>query len=177
MRTDAPFRTTARLLLAALAAAVATAALTQAALAGVSPPIVPGGLQPESGKPILVGHAVGVQIYACAAGAWSFVAPRADLYDDHGKLIVSHFAGPSWQAKDGSTVVGTLLNKVTVDPTAIPWLLLEATSTTHGRLEHTKHIQRVNTTGGLAPAAATCTPELVGVVQEVPYTADYYFWK
>ena len=50
----------------------------------------------------LIGHAVGVQIYSCNGVVWSFVAPRANLVDDQGKLIISHFAGPTWQAKDGS---------------------------------------------------------------------------
>jgi hypothetical protein len=100
-----------------------------------------------------------------------------DLFDKNGKLIIHHFAGPSWQAKDGSTVVGKLVNSVTVDPTVIPWLLLSAAATTPGRLGQTTFVQRVNTTGGIAPDAATCTPESAGAVQEVPYTADYVFWK
>lgn len=41
----------------------------------------------------LVGHGVGVQIYSCnatAAGfAWTFVAPRADLFNDEGMLIIT----------------------------------------------------------------------------------------
>ena len=45
-------------------------------------------------------------------------------------MIGTHFGGPTWQAKDASTVVGKRVDGVTVDPTAIPWLLLEATSTT-----------------------------------------------
>jgi len=41
----------------------------------------------------------------------------------------------------------------------------------------TTYIQRINTTGGLAPPAAECTAATVGTVAEVAYTADYYFWK
>ncbi len=63
------------------------------------------------------------------------------------------------------------------DAAAIPWLLLSAASTTPGALGDTTFIQRVNTTGGLAPAAATCTAAAVGTQAEVPYTADYRFWK
>ena len=70
---------------------------------------------------------------------------------------------------------------VTVDATAIPWLLLSAASTAAGpdgdRLVHTTYIQRIATTGGLAPPAAECTAATAGTVAEVPYTADYYFWK
>jgi len=159
-------------------AAVAACSLAQAALAGPPPPAVPGDLAVRDGnKVFLVGHAVGVQIYTCTGAAWTLVAPRATLYGDNGKPVATHFAGPTWQAKDGSTVVGSVVKKVTVDATAIPWLKLSAASTALGadgdRLAHTTFVQRVNTAGGLAPAGA-CT---AGATAEVPYTADYTFWK
>jgi uncharacterized protein DUF3455 len=130
----------------------------------------------------LAGHAVGVQIYRCTATAgWTLVAPRADLYGDNGKLIATHFGGPTWQAKDGSRVVGRRDGEVSVDSSAIPWLRLVAASTSSGddgdRLAHTTYIQRVATTGGLAPAAGECNAATVGDVKEIPYTADYWFWK
>lgn len=57
-------------------------------------------------------------------------------------------------------------------------VLGSAASTTSGpdgdRLAQTTFIQRVATTGGLAPAAGECE---AGAQVEVPYTADYYFWK
>lgn len=176
-----------RLLLAVLLTAAAMVwPLAQAAHAGPLPPAVPTDIAvPDGNKVYLVGHAVGVQIYACnttATGfAWGFAGPRADLYDDSGKLIITHFAGPTWLAKDGSRVVGGLAKPVSVDPTAIPWLRLNAVSTTAGaygdRLTHTTYIQRINTTGGLVPAAADCNAATAGTRAEVPYTADYYFWK
>jgi hypothetical protein len=175
-----------RLLLAGIVAAAAFLSLTQVAQAGPPPPVVPGKIQVANGnKVFLVGHAIGVQIYSCNATssgfAWGFVAPRANLYDDHGKLIITHFGGPTWQAKDGSRVVGQLVDFVTVDATAIPWVLLSAASTAAGsdgdRLVATTFIQRIATTGGLAPPAADCNATTAGTVAEVPYTADYYFWK
>lgn len=171
-----------RLLLAALVAAAAALSLAAVADAQPDAPAVPGEIAvPSANKLFLVGHAVGVQIYSCTGFAWTFVAPRADLYGDNGKLITTHFAGPTWQARDGSTVVGARVAGVTVDATAIPWLLLSATSTAPGpdgdRLVHTTYIQRIATTGGLAPAAATCNAGTAGTQVEVPYTADYYFWK
>ena len=164
-------------------AAAAALSLLPAAQAGPRPPVVPGAIAvPDGNKVFLAGHAVGVQIYSCNGVAWSFVAPRANLYDDHGKLIITHFAGPTWRAKDGSTVVGRLdAPPITVDPTAIPWLRLAAASTAAGpdgdRLLNTSYIQRIATTGGLAPPAADCNATTAGTVAEVPYTADYYFWK
>jgi Protein of unknown function (DUF3455) len=175
-----------RLFLAGLTAAVATWPLALPAHAGPSAPSVPDRIAvPEGNKLFLVGHAVGVQIYKCNATAggytWGFVAPRADLFDDNGKLITTHFGGPTWQAKDGSYVVGQVERRVTVDPMAIPWLRLvvasRAVGTDGDRLFATTYIQRIATTGGLPPAASACTAETAGTVAEVRYTADYYFWK
>jgi len=70
--------------------------------------------------------------------------------------------------------------KATVDPTAIPWLKLSADpnqTTGPGLLGNTTFIQRIATVGGHAPAAADCNAATLGRVSEVPYTADYYFWK
>ncbi|HEX3222502.1 MAG TPA: DUF3455 domain-containing protein [Nocardioides sp.] len=173
-----------RLLAAATLAALVTA--PQAAQARPGAPDVPTDLQvPDGNSLFLVGHAVGVQIYGCtvtaSGAAWGLLAPRADLYGGNGKRIATHFAGPTWEAADGSRVVGKREAGVTVDPTAIPWLKLSAASTTAGadgdRLVRTTYIQRLNTTGGLPPAASQCDTTTVGTQAEVPYTADYYFWK
>ena len=40
-----------------------------------------------------------------------------------------------------------------------------------------KFIQRLNTSGGIMPAAGCMQPTDVGAVALVPYTADYYFFK
>ena len=166
-------------------AVIAAAVLSAAAYAGPAAPDVPEAISvPEGNKVFLVGEAVGVQIYACNAVAgghrWDFVAPSANLYDERGTLLTTHFAGPSWQARDGSLVVGTVVDRAPVEG-AIPWLLLAAASTSAGadgdRLAHTTFIQRIATTGGLAPAEASCHAGTVGTQAEVPYTADYYFWK
>jgi hypothetical protein len=175
-----------RLLLAGILALLAAWPLTQIAHAGPPAPTVPSAIAvPDGHKLFLVGQAVGVQIYSCNATSsgysWGFVAPRANLYGKNGKLVTTHFAGPTWQAKDGSAVVGRVVDRVTVDATAIPWLLLSSASTAAGpdgdRLTGTTHIQRIATTGGLAPAAAACNAQTAGETAEVPYTADYYFWK
>jgi Protein of unknown function (DUF3455) len=172
-----------RLLLAGIVAALGALSLVaQIALAGPpSPTGVPDQIKVGTGnKVFLVGHGVGVQIYTCNGSVWSSAVPRANLYDDNGKLIISHFAGPSWQAADGSKAVGTVVDKVDVDRTAIPWVLLSATTTPGpdgDRLVDTTFIQRLNTTGGLTPPAADCNAATAGKVVEVPYTADYVFWK
>jgi hypothetical protein len=175
-----------RLVLLAIVAALTVWPLAQLAHAGSATSDIPPAIQVHDGsKVFLVGHAVGVQIYSCnvTAGAysWGLVAPRADLFNDSGKLIATHFGGPTWQAKDGSKVMGQKVDGVTVDSSAIQWLLLDAKSPAPGpdgeRLVPTKHIQRIATTGGLAPDAATCNAGTAGTTAEIPYTADYHFWK
>jgi len=160
---------------------LAVALVAAGALASTAQASVPSAIKvPAGNKEFLQAHAIGVQIYGCAQTsggyAWSLTGPRANLYR-HGKLVATHFAGPTWQAKDGSKVVGARAGGVNVDPTAIDWLLLSATSTTPGRFGGTTYIQRINTTGGLIPAAAGCNAGTVGTQREVPYTADYVFFK
>lgn len=175
-----------RLLVVALVAAAATVSGAQLAHAGPEEPDMPADIAvPDGHKLFLIGHAVGVQIHKCNATAsgflWSFVGPRADLFDRNGKLLATHFGGPTWQARDGSYVVGKAEKRVTPDASAIPWLLLSAPTTAAGpdgdRLTGTKFIQRIATTGGLEPPAAECNATTAGTTKEVPYTADYTFWK
>jgi len=180
MKSFIPF---SRRLLIGIAAAVAGLSLLQVAQAGPQlPPDVPGTINPDQAvnKVFLIAHATGVQIYTCNGSVWSSAVPRANLYGDNGQLIIHHFAGPSWQAKDGSTAVGTPLKAVTPDTSAIPWVLL-STTTTPGpdgdRLVDTTFIQRIHTVGGVTPPAADCNAAAAGKVVEVPYTADYVFWK
>jgi hypothetical protein len=173
--------------LAGLIAAAAAIIPVTSAGAGPPGPDVPTTIAVEEGyKVFLVGHAVGVQIYGCTASAtglgWTLLAPRARLYGDHGQLVATHSGGPTWEATDGSSVRAARRgDPVAVDPTAIPWLLLSTVSTSAGadgdRLTRTAFIQRTATTGGLAPGPGSCTTDTIGTTREVPYTADYHFWK
>ena len=143
---------------------------------------VPDRIQvPAGNEPFMQAHAIGAQVYDCVATAdgpkWQFVEPQAILYGDRGELLGSHFAGPTWQTRDGSQVKATKVDGVTVDPTAIPWLLLKKTSTTPGTLAATTYVQRLNTRGGLEPAASKCTSATVGAERKILYTADYRFWR
>ena len=62
------------------------------------------------------------------------------------------------------------------DPSAVPWLLLRVTSTgASGDFSGAAYIQRLDTTGGLAPTGG-CDAERVGAVARVPYTAVYAFY-
>ena len=124
--------------------------------------------------------AVGVQIYTCSATAtgyaWVFTAPEATLYGAHGRVVGKHYAGPTWESKDGSTVVGSKLAAFTADPTAIPELLLQAVSHAgDGRMSDVTYIQRLDTSFGLAPATG-CDAAQAGTTARVDYTATYFFY-
>jgi Protein of unknown function (DUF3455) len=152
--------------------------------AGPARPEVPESLKAPAGEQvILAAHATGVQIYVCQAGAeqkfaWMLKAPEAELTDSTGKQIVHHSAGPTWKHVDGSEVKGKVLAKQDAPkPDAIPWLLLAAASHTGGGvLSRVTSIQRIQTEGGLAPAANTCDPSASGKESRSAYAADYYFY-
>lgn len=122
------------------------------------------------------GFGVGVQIYTWDGVSWGGPVPRATLFDDEGNIVASHFAGPRWKSNSGSIVLGGVVQPtVTVDTNAIPWVKLQALTTEGpGIFADTSFIQRVNTTGGKAPSANGL---VVGQVAEVPYTADYFFYR
>jgi hypothetical protein len=127
--------------------------------------------------------AEGVQIYDCQARAdnpmafeWTFRAPEASLMSLDGEPIGSHYAGPTWEALDGSKIVAAAhANADSPDPAAIPWLLLEAQSNSGtGLFSTVTYIQRLDTSGGRAPADG-CGASTVGQEARVPYTATYTF--
>jgi hypothetical protein len=139
---------------------------------------------PETQVLTQVAHAVGVQIYDCQARqedpsqfAWILKAPEAVLSDRAGKNIGRHYAGPSWEANDGSKVVGDVVARDNgPDANAIPWLLLKAKSTSgKGLFGQTQYIQRLHTVGGKAPTIA-CDRTQNGREERVSYSGDYYFY-
>jgi hypothetical protein len=89
-----------------------------------------------------------------------------------------HFGGPTWELNDGSQITGKMAAKADApDPKAIPWLLVTVTGHSgSGKLSGVTSIQRVNTIGGLAPAAAECTSQSREVEFKSSYSADYYFY-
>ena len=137
-------------------------------------------LQVEQGNKLALHvYARGVQIYRWNGGTWDFVAPNASLFAEENYFgeIGSHYVGPTWESKSGSKVVGRRVTGTgcTPDTSAIPWLLLERVSNSGaGIFSKVTFIQRVNTTGGTAP---TTPASFVGEVKEVPYTAEYYFYR
>jgi Protein of unknown function (DUF3455) len=140
---------------------------------------VPPQLQPPATEQLLLKlHAKGDQVYICQEGvtqfAWALKAPDAQLFDKDGKPFGKHFAGPTWEASDGSRVTGKAAASVpSPDADSIPWLLVDVVShESSGVLSRVSRIQRLNTKGGKAPASG-CDAAHTGQELRVPYTADY----
>ena len=165
--------------------AVALVAMSMAANAFATDnraPEVPADIQIEPGHRVhFKAYAVGYQVYVATETSpgvmkWILKAPEAVLFDNDGNLVGIHYGGPTWETESGSFVKGARVGGVTVDPTAIQWLLLKATvSSGPGVLNGTTFIHRVNTVGGLAPASAAGAQ--VGQELRVAYTTAYYFYR
>ena len=144
---------------------------------------VPAALQPPAGYTVaFTAKAAGVQIYTSTAdgGAalkWVFDAPLAELNGHKG--VIHHYAGPSWEASDGSKVSRDTDAPVITVPAKrassdIPWLLVKVTADpAAGILNKVVYVQRLSTQGGVAPAKP---PIRVGTKVGVPYTATYVFY-
>lgn len=143
---------------------------------------VPEQIQaPASEQLLLQVHAKGDQVYTCkgdaAQAAWALKAPDAQLFDKDGKPFGKHFAGPSWEASDGSRITGkAVANVPSPDADSIPWLLVNIVSRNgRGALWSVSSVQRINTKGGKAPATG-CDAAHVGQEVRVAYSADYLFY-
>ena len=150
---------------------------------------LPVALQPPAGEQLAqVLRARGVQIYECAPVAarpgyfgWTLKAPDAVLVDAAGRPMGRHYAGPTWEAPDGSKVTGRVkARNESPDREAIPWLLLDASTPADSRgdglFSGTRSILRVQTLGGLAPREG-CSSGTAGTRVSVPYRAVYHFYR
>jgi hypothetical protein len=142
--------------------------------------------------------------------AYVLFTPEATLFSEDGGQLITHFFSPNpnpldpntspavvangairatWQhSRDTSTVWARLHQlpdgtpgSVTVDKTAVAWLLLDVVGAVDGpaggdTLTKTTFIQRVNTRGGLAPPTGCTFSTDIGNQAFVPYTADYVFY-
>jgi hypothetical protein len=169
-------------------------------------PAVPGNLVVDEGFSLFFkAHAIGTQNYLCAPAAngfaWRQIEPQATLFqtfrDDVSQQLATHFlsANPdedglpraTWQHSfDSSRVWARMLRFSTdanfVQPGAIPWFLLVRVGkaegpTGGGVLAQTEYIQRLNTSGGVAPLTGCALATDVGAYALVPYSADYFFYR
>jgi len=124
-----------------------------------------------------------------------FFSPNPDPRDPNDPTknaaqVADGAIGATWQSKDGSSVWAKLhtappqgLGSFTPDKTAVAWLLLDKVGVLDGLtggniLSKTTQIQRVHTTGGVAPGPVNgCDVSTdAGHTAFVDYTADYFFY-
>jgi hypothetical protein len=156
-----------------LGLAVATA-LAQAAAAQV-----PDAIAAPGETVVATFHAEGAQVYDCKADAsgklaWQFREPIATLLRE-GVTAGRHYAGPNWEASDGSAVTGKAVANVPgTTPSDIPWLKLDVVAKRgSGVLSGVTTVQRTNTHGGVANGLC----DKAGAYNSVPYSADYVFLR
>ena len=138
---------------------------------------------PAGQKLMMSTTGVGEITYECRekkdmAGAheWAFVAPVATLYSGDKKAVGKYYAGPTWEANDGSKVTGKQLAVSPATPGSIPLQLVKTDPAMGaGAMTGVSYIQRLNTKGGVAPAMA-CDAMSKGKRQQVAYEADYVFY-
>lgn len=144
-----------------------------------------------------------VCVPGASAPMWKFLGPQATLFVKlpwiQGPIslqVTTHFlssnpfeegtARPTWQSSlDTSAIWGKAIadsaDPAYVAPGSIPWLLVEITGAQRGpmgglAISQTTYIQRINTSGGVAPTDG-CDASAYGKVALVPYTTDYYFYQ
>ena len=112
------------------------------------------------------------------AGAheWAFVGPMATLYGADKKAVGKYYAGPTWEATDGSRITGKQLAVSPASPGNIPLQLVKAEPAMGiGAMQGVAYVQRLNTRGGVAPSEP-CGTAMKGQRQQVSYAADYVFY-
>jgi hypothetical protein len=188
-----------------LAAALSLALSSGSAPLQIIPPAVPANLVvPAGNAPFAIADASGTQNYICLPTepsgkkpAWTFLGPQATLFTTDGQQVMTHYLSPNpdqndtpratWRdSHDTSTVwagaVASSTDPAYVEAGAIPWLLLRVVGSEYGptlgdRLVGTTFIQRVNTSGGVAPPSGCQTPRDIGARAMVPYTTQYVFYR
>jgi hypothetical protein len=184
--------TRTRISAVAVAAAIGAATVATPALAGVhndgpsasarpiAVPLIPKEIKPPAGSKLVGAYIVvsGTQTYTCVVpdgattGAFTGSSvPEAQLIGTGGRI--HHFGGPSWQSlRDGSLVTASRAASSPVDG-AIPELLLKVeTHTGKGVLGRADFINRLRTSGGVAPTGSCAA----GQKASVPYGSIYVFW-
>jgi hypothetical protein len=167
-----------------------------------NPPPVPADIEVPTGNTLFyAGHAVGTQNYVCLPSdtgvAFTLFTPQATLFSGDDEQVATHSFRPnpfedgtvraSWQdSRDTSTVWGQAIRSSSdpaiVAPDAIAWVVLRQVGAQAGpdggdALTATTYIQRLNTSGGVAPSTGCNSSTDIGHQAFVPYEADYFFYR
>ena len=172
------------LALAAVAALSACASISPSATMAVDNARLPEAVRvPAEARYRSTSTGIGEIIYECrdkkdAAGQfeWAFVAPVATLYGPGQQVVGKYYAGPTWEASDGSRVGGKQVAVAPAAPGSIALQLVKAEPAVgSGAMQGVTYIQRLKTMGGVAPVAP-CAMANKGEKKQVAYQADYVFY-
>jgi hypothetical protein len=138
---------------------------------------IPENIEIKDATIIETVHAEGVQIYECKTGSdnkmsWQFREPLATLLKGD-TTVGRHFAGPSWQFADGSSIKGKVAGQAS-GATLNDIALLRLDVVEHrgdGALSKATMVQRLDTKGGVFSGAC----DQPGAMHLEPYTASYVF--
>jgi len=156
------------------------------AFAAVAPPssLTSAITAPADEEPAFVLRGEGTQSFECKPlasdpnrFAWAFAKPDITLYDA-GRPVARHASENTWEATgDRSSVSGAPRARQDGGSSNLPWLLFRAQSTPDaGLFAGVTSVQRVNTTGGVAPDGG-CDASNAGKEARVTVAADYYFYR
>ena len=166
--------------------ALSSLVATTGTLAAVPPPsgIAASLRAPADEDPAFVLRGEGSHAFECRPLAsdpnrfgWAFATPDVTLYDA-GRPIARHVAENTWEAiGDRSIVNGVLRARQDAGASNLPWVLFRTQSTADtGLFAGVTSVQRVNTTGGVAPSDG-CDASNAGKETRVAVAADYYFYR
>lgn len=146
----------------------------------VAIPGIADAVRPPAGSKPIGAYLVtsGTQNYSCVVPAGSTTGgytgastPEAQLIGTGGRI--HHFAGPSWQSLRDNSLVTAKKTAQNDKAGTIPELLLQVTSHSgNGILNRADYINRLYTSGGVAPTGSCTADQTV----KVPYKAIYVFW-
>jgi Protein of unknown function (DUF3455) len=173
-----------KLILSIAAAATLCACASAPMMMKVDNAALPEAVRVPAGQKLMMStSATGEITYECRekkdmAGQheWAFVGPVATLYGGDKKTVGKYYAGPTWEAADGSKVTGKQVAVAPASPGSIPLQLVKADPAMGaGAMTGVSYIQRLNTKGGVAPAMP-CDAAGKGQRKVVAYEADYVFY-
>ena len=142
-------------------------------------PATPAVLAPAADvEAIAALDASGEVTYTCRNGAWQVAHVDTVLGLVSVDGIDMHHTGSTLTWNDASSATLTQAASATVSATSQPWLLwnVSARGPIAGQLSSVTQVQRLSTTGGVAPTAS-CGTGNAGQAVEVPATSRYYLYR
>lgn len=160
------------------------AMLTACGTIHLTPRVPPAIAVPEGNLVANILRSEGKLRHQCRADpaggfAWTVMMGSALLMDESGAIVGRHYlhadAVQVWEHQDGSEVSGMEIASQDSAGNLSQQLFRARPATTRGAMAGVTYIQRLNTVAGAV--TASCSADKLGSMQNVNYSADYYFYK